>query len=96
MGERISYRPSNGTEGDCFQARWCAKCERERLYRESNGEAEGCSILCDTMAYSIDDPSYPMEWRKDGQSGPRCTAFIAEGDDTPPPIDPAAVVRPLL
>ena len=28
------YRPSNGTEGDCFFAGWCCKCQRDKAMRE--------------------------------------------------------------
>lgn len=83
------YRPSNATEGDGFMARWCLNgC------REMDLDGEGCSILNDTLALPIDDPGYPAEWRQDGPAGPRCTAY-RQGDE-PGPLDPAAVVRPLL
>jgi len=29
------YRPSNGTEGDCYFAAWCCKCQRDKAMRES-------------------------------------------------------------
>lgn len=88
------YRPSNGTEGECFMAQWCARCERDRARRE-DFEADGCPIVVNTMAYGIDDPEYPQEWRRDGPQGPRCVAFAAV-DSGDQPIDPAAVIRPLL
>lgn len=78
------YRPSNGTEGDCFQAAWCEKCERDREYQESNGGKPGCEILARTMACDVDDPRYPIEWIVDAD-GPKCTAFILAGTDLPAP-----------
>lgn len=81
MSEAQSYRPSNGTEGCAFIAAWCGKCERDRPHRE-DADASGCPILVDTMAYEIDDPSYPSEWVLD-DSGPRCTAFVEAGGSLP-------------
>lgn len=96
--KHIAYRPSNGTEGDCFQARWCAKCEREAGYRLDETRFDGCDILVAAYALSIGHPEYPPEWRKDGPQGPRCTAFIPEGEDVEKytPLDPGAVLRPLI
>jgi hypothetical protein len=70
------YRPSNGTEGDCFHAKWCAHCEKERMYRQDR-DNDGCQILIWTMAVGIDDDDYPAEWIED-ERGPRCTAFEEE------------------
>ncbi|KKC25794.1 hypothetical protein WP12_12110 [Sphingomonas sp. SRS2] len=83
------YRPSNGSEGRDFMNRWCGVCERDRAFRE--GEGDSCEIAAMTMAVSVDDPAYPREWRQDGPNGPRCTAY--EGDAH---LDPSAVVARLL
>lgn len=88
------YRPSNGTEGEIFMTAWCGNCERDRDWQEGNGDS--CEIACNAVAYHIDDLEYPKEWRCDGPSGPRCTAWVAAGDDIPPPFDPGAVVRDLF
>jgi hypothetical protein len=72
---------------------WCGRCKRDQAFRDDAGDS--CPIAANTMAYSITDPEYPREWRQDGPSGPRCTAFEAI-DAAVQPIDPAAVVRPLL
>jgi len=32
--ETKPYRPSNGTEGDIFMSRFCARCERDRAFQE--------------------------------------------------------------
>jgi len=53
------YRPSNGSEGDAFMARWCFKCIKE----------SGCSILMGAMAGKS-----PKQWVQD-ESGPKCTSF---------------------
>ena len=91
----ILFRPSNGSEGHGFESQWCELCKAEKAYRDSGGEQDGCPILIKVYALQIDDPGYPKEWRRDGPSGPRCTAFVA-ADDERQPLDPSAVVRPLL
>lgn len=66
-----SYRPSNGTEGMMFMARYCEQC-----VKDSRGYApDGCEIILLSMVCDTDDPDYPEEWviGKDGQ--PTCTAF---------------------
>ena len=63
-----AYRPSNGTEGDIFQAHWCENCRRE-------SEAHPCKILTSTMAFNIGDPEYPKEWIYSDSGEPTCTAF---------------------
>lgn len=76
------YRPSNGTEGDLFQAAWCVHCRRDAAFRQDpEAAAEGCTILVHTYAYAVDHPRYPGEWQwgEDGQ--PRCTAFQPMGTD---------------
>lgn len=74
-GERVPYRPSNGTEGAGFMSRWCDRCERDRDYRDNDGDS--CPIAANTFVYDWNDPNYPVEWREDGPEGPRCTAFEA-------------------
>jgi len=71
-----SYRPSNGTEGEGFMARFCANCRRDQ------DEDEPCTIATWAMAVDADDPDYPTEWIVD-ESGPRCTAFDPVDTDAP-------------
>ncbi len=92
---RRPYRPSNGTEGDSFMSVWCSRCERDRAHREDR-EAGGCKIILMTMALGIDHPDYPAEWIISPDHGlPICTAFTTE-PGAPEPLDPNAVMRPLL
>jgi len=84
------YRPSNGTEGECFFAAWCCKCQRDKALREGANiddcdDTERCDIIANTFAYDLEDPEYPAEWQygKDGQ--PCCTAFVPAGDAVPAP-----------
>jgi hypothetical protein len=71
------YRPSNGTEGECFISQGCSRCERERAYREGGYDDPdlACDIQTWTMALGIDDPKYPREWQYGDDGRPRCTAF---------------------
>lgn len=90
------YRPSNGTEGCAFEAAWCADCKKEQPYRDTGEPSDGCHILANAYAFDIDDEQYPKEWVEDGL-GPRCTAFDhVDTEDNPEPLDPNAVIRPLL
>ena len=43
------YRPSNGTEGEMFQAAWCAQCEADRAFRDNPDHADGCPIILAVM-----------------------------------------------
>lgn len=66
MTNSIAYRPSNSTEGDIFETRWCQGCGRYR-----NGS---CGLLLNSMFFDIHEKDYPTEWvRLDGV--PTCTAF---------------------
>jgi hypothetical protein len=94
MSDLSPYRPSNGTEGEIFMSAWCAKCVRDRARREGD-PFEGCDIITMTMAFDIDHPSYPEAWVQDDDGTPSCLEFTAE-NEADQPIDPAAVVRPLL
>jgi hypothetical protein len=86
------YRPSNGTEGECFFDAWCRNCARDRSMREGDeidecDDNERCDIIANTMIYKVDDSEYPTEWQygKDGQ--PCCTAFVPTGEPIPAPRD---------
>lgn len=73
------YRPSNGTEGMMFTARFCDRCKRDEPARRDDFE-NGCPIYAATMAYELDDAKYPREWIVNAIGDPydataRCTAF---------------------
>jgi hypothetical protein len=42
-----------------------------------------CSILARTVAWDVDDPEYPHEWRYDANGDPHCTAFVPKGESIP-------------
>lgn len=94
MTDYQPYRPSNGTEGEIFMGQWCARCLRDKERREGDAFA-GCDIITMTMAFDIDHPSYPKAWVQDDDGQPSCLEFTAE-DESDQPLDPLAVVRPLL
>lgn len=76
-----SYRPSNGSEGDSFMAQFCQNCARSNF--EDNTKRP-CIILGRMMGFGVDDPLYPKELIEDDK-GPRCTAFIPDGEKIPEP-----------
>jgi hypothetical protein len=67
------YRPSNGTEGEYFEAQFCDRCKKMRKSPEASTQ---CGIYLRVSAYDIKDKKYPKQWRyaPDG-SGPECTSF---------------------
>lgn len=84
------YRPSNGTEGECFFSAWCRCCQRDKAMLEGCDvdecdDNERCDIIAATMRFNVEDPDYPGEWQigKDGQ--PCCTAFVEAGMPIPTP-----------
>ena len=67
------YRPSNGTEGMYFEAKFCERCAK-------NDPEKGCDIQARAFWHQIDDPEYPKEWiardkPQDDLDDARCTAF---------------------
>mgnify|MGYP000609157422 CR=1 FL=1 len=74
------YRPGNAQEGLEFTRIWCDQCERDRAFREEISECEGCKIMDAAHIFNIEDPGYPIEWVKDINGLPCCTAYIPEGE----------------
>ena len=66
------YRPSNGTEGDMFTARWCEKCSKHDF---DNDDGPVCYLLFGMLNYYPDDNEYPKEICLDDDGRPQCTAF---------------------
>lgn len=86
------YRPSNGTEGECFFAGWCCQCQRDKSMREGCDvddcdDNERCDLIANSMAFDIDEEGYPKEWQYDKNGQPCCTAFVPAGDPIPLPRD---------
>ncbi len=74
------YRPSNGTEGEGFIYSFCCQCAHSEHLQPGARDTDpaGCPILDLTFLHDVDDPEYPKQWIQD-ESGPRCTAFVPEG-----------------
>lgn len=64
------YRPSNGTEGEMFQERFCYRCVKDDIENENF-----CPILTAALWNSIGDTDYPVEWIYDHAGHPTCKAF---------------------
>jgi hypothetical protein len=84
------YRPGNGTEGECFFAAWCCKCQRDKAMREGCDvdecdDNERCDIIAYTMCYDVEDAEYPTEWQIGTDGQPCCTAFVPAGEAIPEP-----------
>ena len=75
------YRPSNATEGDFFERRWCQQCRREPYDLHD----KDCDILLMVHAFDTDDEEYPKAWVYDEDGKPKCTAFINKHSDEPEP-----------
>ena len=71
------YRPSNGTEGMIFEAKFCEQCSK---MQPGDDDAEPCMIYGNAMFNSIGDPDYPAEWKYDGEGRPVCTSFEPDAD----------------
>jgi hypothetical protein len=92
MVEARPYRPSNGTEGECFMEQWCHCCVLDRAARdEACDPSEGCRILADAFA-----GLQPSQWIYGEDGKPRCTSFQFDEGQEYLPLDPNAVIRPLL
>lgn len=71
MGEIELYQPCNGSEGEWFHNKFCYKCAK---FPHDSDAKNQCQIVLATMAYDIDEPEYPKEWRYVNDK-PICTAF---------------------
>ena len=75
---RSPYRPSNAIEGGAFYEIWCADCRRDADFRADPDNARGCPILACSLAFRVDDESYPRELHIDGDGQPCCAAHQPE------------------
>lgn len=81
---RRPYRPSNGSEGSSFEARFCGTCAKWDSTETPEGYEVGCEINFRANLFDLSDgvgpELYPEEWVEveDGL-GPRCLAFELRG-----------------
>lgn len=66
----MQYTPSNGSEGDAFESKFCRRCACDDDDAVMDGESTGCPILSNALA-----GGKPSQWVQD-HDGPRCTAFV--------------------
>lgn len=64
------YRPSNGTDLDCFVGEWCELCR----HYQGNGAAP-CDVLGRVLFHDVEEPEYPSEWAYTERQERICTAF---------------------
>lgn len=67
-----SYRPSNGSEGDWFEQKWCHDCKQIDI--DPHG---GCPIWNAALCLSTDDENYPKELTFAKSGAPICEAYKA-------------------
>jgi hypothetical protein len=72
------YRPSNGTEGEIFESKFCGRCKHDKFHED---ESQGCDILLRALLFDKEDEGYPTEWTYDENDLPTCTAFELNDTD---------------
>jgi hypothetical protein len=75
------FRPPNGTAGMDFEAQWCDRCERDRMWNELS--IDPCEIHNDAIANLVGEEGYPPQWVHDERGYPKCTAFIPLDGEIP-------------
>lgn len=81
------YRPSNGTEGECFISEWCAKCARDKVMNGTATDEDADkdpSLYCEILGASFRDGG-AKEWVHNEKGWPCCTAFVDKNDPIPTP-----------
>jgi len=76
----MKYRPSCGTEGLDFMAKFCDRCEYDKDFYETLMAEDGCPIIAKAMTHNVNDPKYPKEWTYK-KGSPICTKFKKEKSD---------------
>jgi hypothetical protein len=96
-----SYRPSNGTEGMWFCAKFCDRCIHGRYEHTGDVNDNPCEILTASFMCDINDPLYPKEWVYDSEGEPTCTAWKKwdwgrddDGNWVDPPLFPPDTDNP--
>lgn len=79
------YRPSNGTEGEGFEARWCQRC--------ANDDYEG-GVYCEILGAAMANEQ-PAEWVYRNRQ-PCCTAFVSFDGMQPKPEPRCPLTREMF
>lgn len=69
------YRPSNGTEGEYFKAKFCDRCEHDDPHNFREQGEKLCGIHTRALIHDTAEPEYPIEWVYQDER-PTCTVFI--------------------
>lgn len=103
MSEKRKYCPSNGSDGDWFEDKFCMNCIHTNL---DPAKKPQCQIWCAAVCHHVNEPGFPKEWIYDDNNQPTCTAWVKwdwgnDGDpndpDNPnyrPPDDPNQLCMP--
>jgi hypothetical protein len=67
------YCPSNGTEGDWFEDKFCMNCIHTN---PDPCKKPQCEIWCRAVCWNVNDEHFPTEWQYDNDDKPVCTAWV--------------------
>lgn len=100
-----SYQPSNGSEGNWFEDKFCMNCIHTN---PDPCKKPQCEIWCRAICWNIGDEHYPKEWIYDKDNQPIFTAWVKwdwgnDGEPNDPdnpkapiPDDPNQLVMPFI
>lgn len=106
--ENKLYRPSNGTEGECFMSEHCFQCIHEKFTHTQNHKDKKCDIMSASLIFDTHEKGYSKEWIYDDNGKPTCTAYKKwdwgnDGDpddpqnpNTPIPVSPNQLTMPFM
>lgn len=105
MKEKRKYCPSNGTEGDWFEDKFCMNCIHTNPDPTKKPQ---CAIWCAAVCHHVNEEGFPKEWIYDDNDKPTCTAWVKwdwgnDGDPNDPdnpkapiPDDPNQLCMPFI
>ncbi len=105
MADEKKYCPSNGTEGDWFESKFCMNCINTNPNPTLKPQ---CKIWCAAVCYHVNEPEFPKEWTYNSENKPTCTAWVKwdwgnDGDPNdetnpkaPVPEDPMQLCLPFI
>jgi len=89
------YRPSNGSEGEWFESKFCMQCIHTNPDPDKKPQ---CKIWFRALVHYATDKEYPSEWTYDENNKPVCTAWVkwdwdndGDPDDDDNPKKPKSV-----
>jgi len=92
--ENRKYCPSNGSEGDWFEDKFCMNCINTNPDPTKKPQ---CAIWCAAVCHHVNEAGFPKEWIYDANNEPTCTAWVKWdwGNDGDPndPDNPKAPIK---